>query len=59
MSPVENYYCQTDPDQTMKRYKTVGGILPSLIGKVEYWSKRFGHIQHPTGWQFLYLITFI
>ncbi|RZN44230.1 MAG: hypothetical protein EFT35_00245 [Methanophagales archaeon ANME-1-THS] len=46
-NPLENYYRQTDPESTKKRYKTSRGILSCLAQKMAYWSVKFGRLPQP------------
>jgi hypothetical protein len=45
---VENYYRQTDPETTKKVYKTITGVIDYLFRKMDYWTRKFGHIQEST-----------
>jgi hypothetical protein len=40
-NPVENYYRQTDPESTRKKYRTSRGVLSYLAQKMAYWTVKF------------------
>jgi transposase-like protein len=46
-NPVENYYRQTDPESTKKRYRTSRGVLSYLAQKMTYWTVKFGRLPQP------------
>ena len=46
-NPVENYYRQTDPESTKKRYRTNRGVLSYLAQKMAYWTVKFGRLPQP------------
>jgi hypothetical protein len=46
-NPVENYYRQTDPKSTKKRYRTSRGVLSYLAQKMAYWTVKFGRLPQP------------
>jgi hypothetical protein len=46
-NPVENYYRQTDPESTKKRYRTGRGVLSYLAQKMAYWTVKFGRLPQP------------
>ncbi|HDS46095.1 MAG TPA: hypothetical protein ENN68_08450 [Methanomicrobia archaeon] len=46
-NPVENYYRQTDPESTKRRYKTNRGVLSYLAQKMAYWTAKFGQLPQP------------
>jgi hypothetical protein len=46
-NPVENYYRQTDPESTKKKYRTSRGVLSYLAQKMAYWTVKFGKLPQP------------
>jgi len=46
-NPVENYYRQTNPESTKKRYRTSRGLLSYLAQKMMYWTVKFGRLPQP------------
>jgi hypothetical protein len=43
----ENYYRQTDPESTKKKYGTSRGVLSYLAQKMAYWTVKFGKLPQP------------